>query len=343
MCIRDRREESPLTSLTWRVLRDFTVQLADAETREPIETADLHLKLKGRGSRRLPESHFPGGLVHLDRGWLPAEASFKLTVQSPGYLDRTLTIQSPRPAEPLPLWLEAGPTVTVNVRDASGAPLPGAELRLGANGKADLDLRSETAHLRDLDPSTRHAVTDQEGRAILSTLNRGDGRPASGHLAVFADGYAPSWFEVDPSTTALEVTLSLGATLVIRAVDAEGRSLDGVIVEVERSDGSAWPMKASSTVKGLATFPHLAAVQHRYRTRVDGNAWRPHDYDPNASWASVELTDGMTTEAILETRGFFDVTGEITDHGVPLAGAHMALLPGAVSYTHLTLPTICSV
>ena len=69
-------------------------------------------------------------------------------------------------------------------------------------------------------------------------------------------------------------------------------------------------------------------MQHRYRTRVDGNAWRPHDYDPNASWASVELTDGMTTEARLETRGFFDVTGEITDHGVPLAGAHMALLPG---------------
>ncbi len=326
-----QRQGAPSLRLEWRVLSEFVLQLTDATTGEPVEEACVYLKIKGHGTRQITESHFPEGRCHFNGQWLPTLKGAELRVQSTGYVDQTVGLEGMRRASslnPLTIRLAPGPTVVVQVSDSGGTPVEGAEVLLGAGRKDELDQRSETAHLQPRTWRTRRSTTGSDGHAVLSALRLANERPTDGKLAVFADGYAPAWVDVDAEQRAVDVTLHEGAHLVVRAVDAAGRSLDGVIVELQRFDGSAWPMKAGSTEDGVVTFEHLAPTTHRYRARIQSNAWRPPGYDPEAAWVSVDLREGETTESELECQGFYDLEGLITDRGEPLGGAQMVLLPG---------------
>jgi protocatechuate 3,4-dioxygenase beta subunit len=321
----------PLT-LTWRTLPDLELQLIDASTGGFVEQADVVLFSKEQGTRHLETSRFPGGRVHVNGRWMPAASGGKVRVRAPGYLNHVLKLEEAQWADssqPLTVSLKAGPTVTVQVRDTAGAPVAGAEVRLAAtNRRDDLDQRSETAHLRPLTWHVRRGFTTELGNVTLSDLSSDTGRPRDGLLAVFADGLAPAWVDFASGASAVEVTLSAGATLLIRASDTAGQSLDGVIVELQRFDGSAWPMKAGSTIDGTVTFPLLPPGPYRYRARIDGSARRPKGQTAEEAWISVHLREGDFTESPLECQGFYDLTGRIDDQSGPLAGAQMVLLPG---------------
>jgi hypothetical protein len=147
--------------------------------------------------------------------------------------------------------LDDGLPCVGTVRDASGAPVSGAEVRAGWSGHT--------------------ATTDVGGRFVIRHLSPGDAE-----LVVSADGFVPvtRTHTVVRDAPAVEVVLVRGATVRGLVTDARGARVAAAIVLAERLGPDGQPLgapdgedEARVRADGSATF-RLVAGRWRFRIRT---------------------------------------------------------------------------
>jgi Carboxypeptidase regulatory-like domain len=266
--------------------------------------------------------------------------------------------------------LKRAPVVVVHVVDAArGTPVEGARVSLAtlrdepADGGAtftqdvSVDFDSDLDQ-GDLDPPlafgpARRTRTDAQGVARLTSFA---GQRAQ--VSVRAKGYAPYRSEpVELPATGdwrHEVRLGPGGTVIVRVQDSEGRPVQGARVQHEGPGGAqvAFAMSGSgpptTDAEGEIVFENLEPGRHAFRPgasedgavafnaggaavsvvqRVRGGAAAKRSDD----WVEVELAAGAVETVTLTAKSRGGLSGHVTEAGVSLAGATVALVDADAS------------
>jgi hypothetical protein len=193
---------------------------------------------EGRWSTRLiPEDH-PGFLLsahHLDYAATPISMAGPSVAPTPDWAESTEATKR--------LWLGQVETVlerplrvTGTVRDASGIPVPDAEVILSRNG-----IQKE-----------RRTRTNSQGKFSLDGLRGG-----SFEAMILSRGFAPSFpcFLVHPEALPVEVTLQRSEALRLRVVDASGSGIPGVLVVPAGLRGCEQVWEGRTDANGRVEWP----------------------------------------------------------------------------------------
>lgn len=234
-------------------------------------------------------------------------------------------VQIADPAEPIQIRLQGNLALQATLRDATGAPIPGAELQLRMS-KASRPLVVRA---------------DQDGVA------RAYGLPAGRwEVRTEVDGYAPFLEQIhyQGATVIVDWTLQAYASLRVHAVNGKGRGLPGAHLRLLGDPAGPWGrslvVEAVTDAEGYAEFPQV--IPGRY-------VLTPESFPGHNPTQLFEL-EGATGEAndvtalllnlgggqeleqefVLRRHGFLNVT--VTLAGKPVVGARGALTRGVANY-----------
>ena len=246
--------------------------------------------------------------------------------------------------------LDPVPSLTVQVTDAeTGDPVEGAHVARSIQAPDSSEngtvVRRELSVTRAIgvdgeavDWTPGSEQTDANGIAVL------DGLPGERvDLTVTHRDYAPSRVEDlaltdEPSEVAVE--LGQGGQVEVLVVDESGQPVPGIELshrEGSFDDGLAERMLVqfggagevvSTDSRGLARFRRLPYGTHGFRIKEEpaatGGAFIVFDGASGSDWTEVLLTDPQLVELQLVLQEKSEVTGLITQMGVPLAGASVS-------------------
>jgi hypothetical protein len=235
--------------------REVAGRVLDAATRQPVADARLDL-----GCRVAARTAADGGFR------LAVRATEKGALASaPGYLPAFLDLEDSAAAGPFTVTLQPAAALTVRVVDEQGAAVAGAQIVAFPSPGGDagpLQGTSGTGGTARLGPA---AV----GRRYEVTAER-DGF-AAGRVVVPA---------VRAPTTAVEVVLTRGTTVVGRLVGDGGEPVAGGEVSLQReADTSAGlartlqaPLRAAADAEGRFALHRLTAGRYRLTVRAPGRS-----------------------------------------------------------------------
>jgi Carboxypeptidase regulatory-like domain len=252
----------------------------------------------------------------------PGPGSYSLRVRSAAggeYLDDQLEIQDP--AEPIQIRLRGNLALQATLRDASGAPVPGAELQLR------------------LSKASRPLVV----RANREGVARVYGLPAGRwEVRTEAEGFAPFVEKIDYQGASLitDWTLQAYASLRVHAVNGKGRGLPGaqlrLLADPASALGRGFVLAATTDAEGYAEFAQV--IPGRYVLTPESfpghNPTQLFEQDGATGEADdvaallLEFGGGqqLEQEFVLRRHGFLNVS--VTLAGKPVVGARGSLTRG---------------
>ncbi len=329
-------------SLTFQVVDDSTgLALTDFE----VETGPVWMmphKEVGEVKQRYEE-----GLVQIDN---PTTASSKtgarsvrVRVTATGFApnDRKgIIMQDEGETDIGVLRMRSVPVARVLVLDdASGKALKGAAVTLVRDTSGEEPPRT-SAIVNDGEvfiftegQVMPTGVTDENGLCILNSL---PGQKAV--VTVEAEGYAAYSSRVIDcprrSDFGHQARLARGTTVTVLVVDSEQVPVSNMTVVHEAVSGLPWKTDASdrekeysSDAEGRITLDHLENGSHRFR--LVESAFDEGAGDAADNWQELKLPQPESAHLTLVAAPRGDLTGVITEAGLPLSGAIVRLIPDA--------------
>ena len=252
----------------------------------------------------------------------PGPGSYSLRVRSAAggeFLQNDLLIEDP--AEPIQIRLRGTLALQATLRDASGDPVPGAELQLRMS-KASRPLLVRA---------------NQEGVARVFGLPAGRWEARTS-----MEGFAPLIEQIDyqGATVMVDWTLQAYASLRVHAVNGKGRGLPGAQLRLLADPGSAWGrglvLKASTDAEGYAAFDQVIPGRyvltpesfpgHNPTQLFEQEGATGEAKDVAALLLNFDGGQQMEQEFVLRRHGFLNVT--VTLEGKPVVGARGSLTRG---------------
>lgn len=252
----------------------------------------------------------------------PGPGSYSLRVRSAAggeYLDDQVEIQDP--ADAIQIRLRGNLALQATLRDATGAPVPGAELQLRlTKASRPLVVRS-----------------NQEGVARVYGLPAG-----RWEVRTEVDGYAPLVEKIEYQGASLitDWTLQAYASVRVHAVNGKGRGLPGaqlrLLADPASALGRGYRLAASTDAEGYAEFPQV--IPGRYVLTPESfpghNPTQLFEQEGATGEASeiaallLELGGGQRWEQdfVLRRHGFLNVS--VTLEAKPVVGARGSLTRG---------------
>ncbi len=349
-------------ALDYRPGWELAMQVVDSRTGEPIEDYKFIFgpQFSVQGAEPSAGPPFAEGRSSYSNLRMPSRAWYTggptARVEAQGYAARKVEIPEMPSGGQLDLGqilLDPVPSLTVRVTDLeTGDPVEGARVarsiqtqgRSEGSGAALGSVsmrRSIRVDGEAVDWSPGFASTDSDGIAVL------DGLPGERvDLTVTHGNYAPSRVEDLPPTdepSEVAVELGPGGQVEVRVVDESGQPVPGV--EVSHTEGlSGDGLESASALlgsfgggrgavtatdsEGLVRFLRLPYGTHGFRIQEDqaspGAGLILFDDDSGPDWTEVLVTDSGLVEIQLVLLEKSEVTGRITQVGVPLAGASVS-------------------
>ena len=213
---------------------------------------------------------------------------------------------------------------------------------LEGEGDGDGDL---SPHLLS-DRASSKGETDADGRAILNTL--GVERVA---ISARAKGYARTEVDAvqegDGGTTPVTLLLSKGGSVLVTVLEADGSPAAGRSVEHRGPNsnaeqefiviGGGIDPGERTDGRGQVLFENLELGSHRFRIAKKSSGGTAfgggfaslvigsQDEQQDSSWTALEVVWGPTQSLELIAAPSGNLSGVITEAGLPLAGATLAL------------------
>ncbi len=263
----------------------------------------------------------------------PGPGTYSLRVRSAAggeYLDNQVEILDP--ADSIQIRLRGNLALQATLRDASGAPVPGAELQLRLTKAArPLLVRA-----------------NQEGVARVYGLPAG-----RWEVRTEVEGFAPLVEKIDyqGATLITDWTLQPYASVRVHAVNGKGRGLPGarlrLLVDPASALGRGYVLAATTDAEGYAEFPQV--IPGRYVLTPESypghNPTQLFEQDRVSAEAKeiaallLELDGGQRWDQdfVLRRHGFLNVS--VTLESKPVVGARGSLTRG-IATTQEDLPAL---
>ena len=271
-----------------------------------------------------------------------------LEVRATGY---ATYVGEPKPLVPTPLLsppvvpLVSVETVAVLVRSKDGSrPIRGARVVIAMAGANEIEAERQ------------EAITDEDGKAVLNAPN-----DAGAWVGAIASGFAP---RVVPIAEAETIDLESGGSAAVRVLDSDGAPVRGAMVlrsDTDPNHRTVFGERKSGAVTdlgGTAHFEHLSPGRHRFAIAKETprlspprrpsvldalpiEAASPTDGPASeaeteallpSEWGLVEVRSGQLASFTIGSDYRGDLSGRITERGIPLSGAVLELYPRSADF-----------
>lgn len=345
-----------------------TMKVVDKDSTKPVEAMIVRHQFDGGNDMMAMAQGFlnmggqvrayPEGNVTIPSLRPKKDQKLRVTIEAIGHRkfeQRDIVLPASGSLDLGTIALEANPTVRVEVRNKTGAPVAGASVRLRSQrggGGNDMNSRMQQfmnqggrggrnmgpfANMRNGGIGTQK--TDENGVAIVNQ----DGNGAFS-VVVEDDGYALYRSqELQPTDKQLahSALLLRGGTAAVTALDGEGKPIGNA--RIEHQDPAGDNDTQNGNGDGVATFEKLAPGEHKFRIAsgnqnpmqgmFGGGNRRGGSGNNNttteAEWTVVQIADEARTEVTLSKAASATLSGIVRENGMPVSGARVQFVKGA--------------
>jgi uncharacterized GH25 family protein len=253
-----------------------------------------------------------------------------LLFSAPGYLDLRhdgVAVDADGEVDLGTIRMRRAPLVRIQVVDSDGDGVSRARVRLepeesdeetGAGGR----MRGPSSWFT-LEKRSASGKTDSDGVVELPAPATATARLEVAHTRYA--GYVRAGMPM-PTQDSREETVRLieGGTIEIYVVDAHGNPVPDMRVEHRYPEGALEDEQATheTNSRGEVRLRHELPGTHELRTSERSGVTEGGDRE----WQEVVVVDGRTSEVVLEVAARATLAGQVTEAGVPLDRATVALL-----------------
>ena len=349
-----------------------TMKVVDKDSKQPVEAMIVRNQFDGGNDMMAMAQGFlnmggqvrayPDGNVTIPSLRPKKDQKLRVTIEAIGYRkfeQRDIQLPASGSLDLGTVALEPNPTVRVEVRNKSGAPVAGASVRLrsqGVGGGGDMASRMQQfmnqggrggrnmgpfANMRNGGIGTQK--TDDKGVAVLNQNVDG-----AFSVVVEDDGYAlyrSQELQPTDKQMAHSALLLRGGSATVTALDGEGKPIGNA--RVEHQDPAGDNDTKAGNGDGIATFEKLAPGEHKFRIASgnqnpmqgmfggggrrggSGGGGGSGNSTPEAEWTVVQIADETRAEVTLSKAASATLSGIVRENGMPVSGARVQFVKGA--------------